>query len=121
MKQERIITAYKLLEKLNKTPGLPFGVCYKLFAAKKALSPFCEAQAEKEKVLFEAAGIDENGNVKNTPELRRALADILKTDVDFKEEPVKVELDAEGFRLLGITAEIIEQLEGFVEFEEVRA
>ena len=119
MKQERIFTAHKVLEQLNKTPGLPFGVCYKLYAAKKALSPFYEAQKEKEQVLFEAAGIDENGQVTITPELKRSLAEILKTDVDFKEEPIKIELDAEGFRLLGITAEIIEQLEGFVDFVEV--
>ena len=119
MKQEKIFVAYKLLEKLNKTPLLPFKVCSKLYGLKKSLAPYYEAQIEKEHVLFEEAGIDENGNVLVTPALRKAIADIMKTDIDFSPEAVKIELTADDMTKLEITAEIMEQLEDFVEFVEV--
>ena len=58
MKQEKITIAYKMLEKINRVPGLPFSVCSKLFMAKKSLAPYIEAQAEKENIIFENAGVD---------------------------------------------------------------
>lgn len=121
MKQERIFVAYKLLERLNRTKGLPFGMCVQLYKAKETLRPFYEAQKEKEMVLFEAAGIDENGNVMMTAELKKSIADIMKTDVDFTVEPVKISITQDEANILGMTAEIIEQLNGFIEFMEVGA
>lgn len=121
MKQEKIFVAYKLLERLNKVPGLPFGICSKLYMLKKNLAPYYEAQQEKQMVLFEAVGIDENGQVEITKELKKSLADILKTEVDCEVQPVKIELTQDMADKLGLTGEIIEQLEGFVEFVEVGA
>ena len=119
MRQEKIMLAYKQLEKLNKIPGLPFGVCSKLYMVKKSIAPFIEAQKEKEQVLFEAAGIDDNGNVQNTRELRAALADILKTEVDCDIQPIQIQITPDITEKVGMTGEIIEHLEGFVEFVEV--
>ena len=121
MKQERIFVAYKLLERLNRTQGLPFGMCVQLYKVKETLKPYYEAQKEKEMVLFEAAGIDENGNVMMTAELKKSLADIMKTDVDFSLEPAKIYIKQEEANILGMTAEIIEQLDGFIEFVEVES
>ena len=121
MKQERIFMAYKLLERLNKTKGLPFGMCVQLYKVKETLRPFYEAQQEKQMVLYEAAGIDEHGQVTVTPELKKNLADILKTEVDFSLAPVKINITQDEANCLGMTAEIIEQLDGFIEFVEVGA
>lgn len=121
MKQERIFTAYKLLEKLNRTPGLSFAVCVQMYKAKQTLAPYYEAQQERKMVLFEAAGIDENGQVLITPELKKELADIMKTEVEYSLSPVKINLTPEEISKLGLTAEIIEQLDSFIEFSEVGA
>lgn len=121
MKQERIFVAYKLLERLNKTKGLPFGMCVQLYKVKETLKPYYEAQQEKQMVLYEAAGIDENGQVTVTPELKNSLADIMKTEVDYNLEPAKIYIKQEEANILGMTAEIIEQLDGFIEFVEVEA
>ena len=121
MKQERIFVAYKLLERLNRTKGLPFGMCVQLYKVKETLKPYYEAQQEKQMVLYEAAGIDENGQVMVTPELKKSLADIMKTEVDFILEPAKIYIKQEEANILGMTAEIIEQLNGFIEFVEVGA
>ena len=121
MKQEKIYVAYKLLERLNRIPGLPFSVCSKLYTVKKKLAPFYEAQVEKEQVLFEAAGIDENGQVLITKELKKSIADIMKTDVDFTPKTVTIQLTPDITEKLGLTGEIIEHLENFVDFVEVEA
>lgn len=119
MKQEKITIAYKMLEKINRVPGLPFSVCSKLFMAKKGLAPYIEAQAEKENIIFENAGVDDNGKTMITKELQAAFAEILKTEVDFKLEPVEIQLTPELAEKLNITAEMLEVLDGFVEFVEV--
>lgn len=121
MKQERIFVAYKLMERLNRTQGLAFALCVRLYKVKETLKPYYEAQKEKEMVLFEAAGIDENGQVQMTAELKKSLADIMKTEVDFTVEPVKISITQDEADKLGLTAEIIEQLDGFIEFVEVGA
>ena len=121
MKQEKITIAYKMLEKINRVPGLPFSVCSKLFMAKKSLAPYIEAQAEKENVLFENAGVDDNGKMMITKELKDAFAEILKTEVDFTMEPVVIKLTQENADKIGMTGEIMEKLEGIVQFVEVEA
>lgn len=119
MKQEKIYVAYKLLERLNRISGLPFKVFSQLYGVKKSLAPYYEAQQEKQMMLFEAAGIDENGQVEITPELKKSIADIMKTDVDFNIEPVTIQLTPSDVAKLELTGEIMEQLEEFVEFVEV--
>lgn len=119
MKQGKIFVAYKLLERLNRIPGLPFALSCQLYMLKKSLLPYYEAQVEREQVLFEASGIDENGQVLMTPELKKSIADIMKTEIDFKPELVKLQITPEITEKLGITGEIIEQLEDFVQFVEV--
>ena len=54
-----------------------------------------------------------------TKELQAAFAEILKTEVDFKLEPVVIQLTPELAEKMNITAEMLEVLDGFVEFVEV--
>lgn len=119
MKQERIFVAYKLLERLNKIPGLPFKLCSQLYMLKKGIQPYYDAQVEQEMVLLEAAGINENGQVTMTPELKKSLADIMKAEIDLKPVPVDILLTPTTTEKLGLTGEIMERLEDFVHFMEV--
>ena len=119
MKQERVFVAYKLLERLNKIPGLPFKLCSQLYMLKKSIQPYYDAQVEQEMVLLEAAGIDENGQVMMTPELKKSLADIMKAEIDLKPIPVDILLTPTTTEKLGLTGEIMERLEDFVHFMEV--
>lgn len=119
MKQEKIFVAYKLLERLNKIPGLPFKLCSQLYMLKKGIQPYYDAQVEQEMVLLEAAGIDENGQVMMTPELKKSLADIMKAEIDLKPIPVDILLTPTTTEKLGLTGEIMERLEDFVHFTEV--
>ena len=117
MKQGNIIAAYKTLAVLNRKPGLPFGIIQKFFLKKKELEPYWQMQGEQETVLIEATGqtVDD---YKLTPEIRRGLLDISETDVEYDEQPVEITITEELSEKLGLTAEILEHLDGFVTFTE---
>ena len=116
MKQGRITAAYKTLAKLNKIPGLPFGLCNRLYLKKHELEPYYNSQAEQEQVILDASGQE---HVDITPEIRKAFYEITETDVEYEENPVEVVLTDELAEKLGVTGEMIETLEGFVKFSEV--
>lgn len=117
MKQGNIIAAYKTLAIINRKPGLPFGVIQKLFQKKKELEPFWEMQGEQELVLIEATGqtID---NYTYTPELKKGLHSIEESEVEYSGTPVEIIVTPELEEKLGLTAEMLEHLDGFVTFTE---
>ena len=120
MKQANIALAYKRLTEINKTVGLPYATCKKLFSAKLALRPHIECQAERERVLL-AASADENGNTDyNNPTVRKGLAEIMNTEVEWTAEPIKIQLTRYEMDQINFTAEMMDDLAGFVDFEEVK-
>lgn len=120
MKQGKIIAAYKRLLLMNKVPGLPFGLCSKLFHLKKKMEPYYQAQVEQENVALEASGQKpENGQWDITPEIRRVFMQISETEVDWNEEKINVELTEDIAEKLMITGETLEILEDFINFTGV--
>ena len=121
MKQANITMAYQKLGEIGRIVGLPFDVCKKLFMLRLKMKPHIDCQLERRQVLFEAAGIGEDGTVEMTPGLKKGLIEIQTAEVEWTEEPVKIEVTSEIAEKLGITAEMLEILNGFVEFVEVKA
>jgi len=116
MKQGRLTIAYNTLLKLYRIEGIPFQISCKLFMLKKKLQPYYELQAEKQDVIMEAHGVDNARNL--TPEILKEFEEILKTDVEWNEEPVGIALTPDLVEKMGITGAVIDQLDGFVTFTE---
>lgn len=121
MKQANITMAYQRLGEIGRIVGLPFDVCKKLFMLRLKMKPHIDCQLERRQVLFEASGIGEDGTVEMTPELKKGLIEIQTAEVEWTEEPVKIEVTPELAEKLNITAEKMEYLDGFVDFVEVKA
>lgn len=119
MKQANITMAYKTLGEMGRIAGLPFNLCKKLFMIRMKLKPHIECQEERRQVLFDTAGIAEDGTVEKTPALMKGLIEIQNAEVEWTEDPVKIEITPELAEKLNITAETLEMLDGFVEFTEV--
>ena len=117
MKQGYIIAAYKTLAVLNRKPGLPFSVIQKLFQKKRELEPFYEMQVEQETVLIEASG-QTVSDYKLTPEIKKGLVEIAESDVEYDGQPVEIVVSPGIEEKLGLTAEMLEHLDGFVTFTE---
>ena len=83
------------------------------------MKPYIECQIERRQVLFEAAGISEDGSVEYTPALKKSLIEIQTAEVEWTAEPMKIEVTPEIVEKLNVTAEMLEILDGFVEFVEV--
>lgn len=115
----RITLAVKTLVKLGKREGVSFPVASRLFMLKKKLMPYYEMQAEQENVILEASGaVNENGEIDMT-NIRSAFAKLQCSQVDYDEPPIQIELTADDYEKLGLTGEIMDILDGFVEFMEV--
>ena len=117
MEQGKIIAAYKTLAALNRKPGLPFSVVQKLFQKKKELEPFYQMQTEQEIVIIEASG-QTLDDYKITPELKKELFVLSKSDVIYDGKPVDITVTGDIAEKLGLTAEMLEYLDGFVTFTE---
>lgn len=117
--QGKIFAAYQELTKINKTPGMSFELCKKLFMLRIKMKPHVECQAEQEQVILDAAGKTPDGKVNYTKDVVRELEKIQKSAVEWKDKPVKVEMTPAMFQRIGVTAEMLENLDGFVEFAEV--
>ena len=117
MKQGNIIAAYKTLAALNRKPGLPFGIIQKLFLKKKELESYWQMQGEQETVLIEATGqtVDD---YKLTPEIKKGLLELSESNVEYDGQPVEIVITEELSAKLGLTAEMLEHLDGFVTFTE---
>lgn len=121
MKQANITMAYQRLGEIGRVVGLPFDTCKKLFMLRLKMKPHIDCQLERRQVLFEAAGIAEDGTVEVTPALKKSLYEIQTAEVEWKEKPVKVQITPELAEKIGITAETLEILNGFVDFVEVKS
>ena len=121
IRQANITMAYQTLGEMGRVVGLPFRMCKELFMLRLKLKPFIDCQLERRQVLCEAAGIAEDGTVEMTPSLKKSLFEIQNDEVEWTEEPVKIEVTPELAEKLNITAEKMEYLDGFVEFVEVGA
>lgn len=117
MKQKRITIAYKALLRLYKTEGIPFPVSCRLFMLKKQLQPFYDLEAEKEDAILERENaIDDAGRINMTNAIRDEIAKILDSEVDYDGDAVDVNVNDDIVVKLGITGELIDQLDGFVNF-----
>ena len=112
MKQARITIAYNTLIQLYRTSGIPFPVSCQLFMKKKELQPFYDLQAEKQNAILEAHG--DTGEM--TPGIRKEFAEIIAADVDYDGKPIDICVNDDLAAKLGITGEIIDKLDGFVNF-----
>ena len=117
MKQGDIVAAYKTLAVLNRKPGLPFGIIQKLFLKKKELEPYWQMQGEQETVLIEASG-QKVEDYELTPEIKKGLLAISNSDVEYTGKPVEITVTADLAEKLGLTAQMLEHLDGFVTFTE---
>ena len=117
MKQKRITAAYKALLLLYKIEGIPFPVSCKLFMVKKQLQPFYDLEAEKEDAILKREGaIDDAGIITMTNAIREEFAEILDSDVDYDAAPIDIDVNDDLVVKLGITGELIDQLDGFINF-----
>ena len=117
MKLKKIAIANKVLLRLYRVSGIPFPISCKLFMLKKKLQPFIDLQAEMENsILKEKNAIGEDGTINMTAEIRSKFADILDSDVEYEENQIDLPVNAEVVEKLGITGEVIDQLDGFVNF-----
>lgn len=115
MKQKQISAAYQAVTQLYKIEGLPFCISMDLYLLKKKLDPYIELEAEKERVLFEAS--EEKGVL--TPDMKREIAKILESEVEWKEPPLLFKLDQVVIQKMNITGELLDKLDGFVIIEQV--
>lgn len=120
MKQVKISNAYKATVKMYRMPGVPFSICNQLFMLKKKLEPYYELQGEKEEQILKENGWDDEmiGKIPFTKEILKAFKEIHEAEVEWKEEPVTIIINDEIGTRLGITGEIIDQLDGFIQFTE---
>ena len=123
MKQGKIVNAFKLLTKLYKIEGVPFGVSSILYNTKNRLQPYVDHQAEQEERMAEeiSDGLNPDGSYKMNEEQKerffKELDEIQKTEVAFDLKPVRLQLTNEQVMLLGITGEKLEALDGFMIIE----
>ena len=117
MEQGKITVAYKAVLKLYRIEGLPFSLSSKLFMLKKNLQPYFDHQREKQLAVLEACGATEDQG-ELPPGAKVAFMEIIKSEVDYNDEPVEIVLTPELTEKLVVTGELIEQLEGFINFVE---
>lgn len=123
MKQGKITQAYKAVCNLYKVKGLPFSLSSRLFQLKRKLQPFVECQQEQEMELLERwDAVNPDGTLKvsteNVNQVNAGLHEIQTAEVEWDEPPVKITLTDDLAEKMGITGEVIEQVDGFIEFEE---
>lgn len=124
MTQGEITVAFKTVSELYKAKGVPYMVSKRLYDLKRKLQPHFEFQKEKELDLLEEwDAINPDGTLRITSEnvnqINAKLNEIQKMEVDWQEPPVSILLNDDLAEKLGITGEILEKLEGFVDFEEM--
>lgn len=124
MTQGEITVAFKTVSELYKAKGVPYMVSKRLYDLKRRLQPHFEFQREKELDLLEEwDAINPDGTLRITSEnvnqINAKLNEIQNMEVDWQEPPVSILLNDDLAEKLGITGEILEKLEGFVDFEEM--
>lgn len=125
MRQGKINVAFGKLCDLYRIKGLPYTLSRDLFMTKRKLQPYVEHYNEAEAELLESRdALTPTGMVRTdmpmaeVAKINKELNDMRQTEVEWKEEPLTIRLTDELTEKLGITGEIIEQLDGFVNFVE---
>lgn len=126
MRQGKINVAFRVLCDLYRVKGLPFSLSSMLFNQKRNLQPFVEHYNEAEaEVLEKWDAITPAGTVRTdmpmaeVAKINKELDEIRATDVEYDVTPITIVLNDELTEKLGVTGEIIEQLDGFVNFVEM--
>lgn len=119
MKQYKLIRAYKATEELAHNNKLPANILWGIYQLRKTLSPHIEFQREREEDLKKkyAEFADEEGNISGKPstDYINDLIEIanMEKEIDF---PDKIQLTVVDD--LGISVEMMEDLEDFIEFSK---
>lgn len=125
MKQSKIVTAYKVLNKLY-GEDLPVTVSYKLYKVRNMLTPQWKFQTEKEKAVFDKYNpiVSDDGNIKfeNDEQANAFMQEFTDTcntlaDMDIDLEPYeKVVINMND--KINLSMEDIEALQDFIDFAE---
>ena len=126
MKQGKINVAFGKVCDMYRIKDLPFTLSRQLFMLKKMLEPFVEHYYEQEyDFLTERDALNPDGTTRTdmppeeVADINKRLRDMRQSEIDWKEEPVKILLDADLTKKLGVTGELMDQLDGIICFEGV--
>lgn len=126
MTQGKINVAFSKICELYRIKGLPFSLSSRLFNMKKRLEPFVEHYTEQEhNLLADRNALNADGTIRqDVPQdeviaINMELFDMRATEVEWKGEPLTIQLTDELADKLGVTGELMEQLDGIVTFEGV--
>ena len=126
MTQGKINVAFNIVCNLYRIKGLQYTLSRDLFMLKKRLEPFVEHYTEQEhNLLADRNALNPDGTIRqDMPQdeviaINMKLFDMRATEVEWKEEPLMIRLTNELADKLGVTGELMEQLDGIVTFEGV--
>ena len=126
MKQGKINVAFREICNLYKIKGLPYTLSRNLFFLKRDIQPYVEHYNEaEEEVLEKWDAITSAGTVRtdmpmaDVAKINKELDEIRATDVEYDVTPITIVLNDELTEKLGVTGELMEQLDGFVNLVEV--
>ena len=126
MTQGKINVAFSKICELYRIKGLPFSLSSRLFNMKKRLEPFVEHYTEQEhNLLADRNALNPDGTIRqDVPQdeviaINMELFNMRATEVEWKGEPLTIQLTDELADKLGVTGELMEQLDGIVTFEGV--
>lgn len=126
MTQGKINVAFNIVCNLYRIKGLQYTLSRDLFMLKKRLEPFVEHYTEQEhNLLADRNALNADGTIRqDMPQdeviaINMELFDMRATEVEWKEEPLMIRLTNELADKLGVTGELMEQLDGIVTFEGV--
>ena len=116
MKQLKIINAYKATEVLANNTSLSNDIQWSIYRLRKALTPHIEFYKEREQAIKDKYSmfIDDKGYIsgEEASKFQNEIQELNNMDKDIDFEPCEIQVP-EGN---GITALIMEQLEGFIQF-----
>lgn len=117
VKQRDVISAYKILNRLN-ADILPLTISFKIFKLKKALQSQFDWQIEEERKIFEKFNVrqTESGlapeDPNDTPVVIKQMEELGNADVDVDIDKISIPLVAE----IRIAPNEFDVLEKFIEF-----
>ena len=124
MTQGKINVAFSIVCNLYRIKGLQYTLSRDLFLLKKKLEPFVEHYTEQEhNLLVDRDALNPDGTIRqdmpqdDVIDINMELFDMRATRVEWEEEPLKIRLTDELADKLGVTGELMEQLDGIITFE----
>ena len=119
MKQIKILNAYGVTEMLSKNDRLSVDALLALFKLRKFLQPYIEFAEERQQTIIEKYKqfIDEKGNITGEPfnNYTVEISELMETDIEidpFEKRTIILKDD------MGITLQMMEALEPFIEFDK---